>query len=259
MKKKLALLGAVALVGTVLVPTNASADDPAFACTDGGGVYVIVIGQGSGCVHNPSTGVDALYKAGFTVGFSGSGLINQIGGSPNPAPEVPPFESHWSYWHAAPNGALGSHTGFNGWNYSQEGAGTRRPTTGGIEVWWFGNGMAGYPTVAVPSRVINPPAPPPTTTAPAPERPTATITQPTQGATTEQPEETESPEVTPSESGSPSTTPTLSNSPSASVSDAPVITENPGSAPIGWIALGVAGVAGVVSLAWFKLRGKAKS
>ena len=265
MKKKLALLGAVVMVGTSLVPTIASADDPAFACTDAGGVYVIVVNQGSGCAYGPSTGVAALNQAGFTLGYAPSGLINQINGNPNPAPDVPPFEAHWSYWYADPNGSLGSHTGFNGWTYSQQGAGTRRPTTGGIEVWWFGNGIAGYPPVAIPTRVITQPAPPvqpeqPTNTQ-APGQPTSTSNS-TQEATNSESSASASDTVSPSSAAASSSTASgapSSQNPSASASGVMPISEPAGSAPIGWIALGIAGVAGIVSFAWFKLRGRAKA
>ena len=81
MKKKLALLGAVVMVGTSLVPTIASADDPAFTCTDAGGVWVVVTEVGQNCAwNNPSTGLEALSQAGFWVSEAPSdkGFIIQI-------------------------------------------------------------------------------------------------------------------------------------------------------------------------------------
>ena len=261
MKKKLALLGAVVMVGTSLVPTIASADDPAFTCTDAGGVWVVVTEVGQNCAwNNPATGLEALSQAGFWVSEAPSdkGFIIQISGFPadaNPAPSVP----YWAYFTAQANAQLGSHTGFTSWTYSDSGAYTEgsRPQPGSVQGWRFGNGEQ---PATLPTRTLTQPEVPAETTT-APGQPTSTSNsthESTNSESSASASETASQSSAAASSSSASGAPSSQN-PSASVSGVMPISEQPGSTPIGWIALGIAGVAGIVSFAWFKLRGRAKA
>jgi len=169
----LALVGGLAALGSVLVPSVASPSPApaalAGACTDTTGITVIVdfsaFGEGIEvrCAPQPvRSGFDALTRAGFT--FAGTtqfpGLLCRINGEPasDPCHGAPPPDAYWGYWHAPRGGS---------WTYSSSGAGSRVPPAGSVEGWSFGD--RDEPGIAPPA-----PAPTPTT------RPAATPT--TQGS-----------------------------------------------------------------------------
>lgn len=137
-------LGATALLGLATTAGAAplSADDLSGACTDPGGVTVVldltdVGGEVEvGCAESATTGAEALAAAGFTDTRDASGLICAIEGLPDPCPET--FEgSYWSYWYAAPDGD---------WQSYLEGPDTAAPEAGNLEGWRYSDGTSG-PTV----------------------------------------------------------------------------------------------------------------
>ena len=167
----LALVGGLAALGSVIVPSVASpAPAPAVlagACTDTTGITVVVDLSAFGdgvvvrCAPQPvRLGFDALTRAGFT--FAGTtqfpGLLCRINGEPasDPCHGAPPPDAYWGYWHAPRGGS---------WTYSSSGAGSRVPPAGSVEGWSFGDrdepGMA-PPAPATTSTTARPPTTPTT-------------------------------------------------------------------------------------------------
>ncbi len=137
-----AVAAALALTG-LAAPAEAAGNG---ACTDPNGVTVVVdftdVGGAveTGCALAPTTGTDALQKAGFVDTRDASGLICAIDATPDPCPAT--FTgSYWSYWSAEPGGS---------WQSYQVGSDTSSPTAGSVEGWRYSDGSAG-PTVAVPA------------------------------------------------------------------------------------------------------------
>lgn len=134
--------GAGALLASAVVvlgaPTAVAADDAA-SCLAADGVWVVVQDPGSawqisGCAEAPTTGEDALTSIGITELGHRDGIICEMAG--HPAGECArPFDGkhYWSYWHRSGPDAQ--------WEYSREGAGTRKPTPGSMEGWRFGSGQ----------------------------------------------------------------------------------------------------------------------
>jgi hypothetical protein len=144
-------LGATALLGLASSAGAAplTADDLSGACTDPGGVTVVVDltdlgGQVDvGCAEDAATGAEALVAAGFTDTRDASGLICAIESLPDPCPET--FEgSFWSYWYATPDGD---------WQSYLEGPDTAVPDAGSLEGWRYSDGTSG-PTVT-PAAVMD--------------------------------------------------------------------------------------------------------
>ncbi|MGK2308937.1 hypothetical protein [Cutibacterium sp. V970] len=80
------------------------------------------------CVDSPSTGADALEKAGITIGRNKSGLICTMNDHPETCPKT--FNGqYWAYYHASGAGAV--------WGYSKKGADQYTPTAGSIEGWCY--------------------------------------------------------------------------------------------------------------------------
>ena len=134
---------AAALALTALASPATAAGDG--ACTDPSGVTVVVdltdVGGAveTGCALAPTTGTDALQKAGFLDTRDSSGLICAIDAHPDPCPAT--FTgAYWSYWFAAPDGT---------WQSYSIGSDTSAPTPGSVEGWRYSDGMSG-PTLAVP-------------------------------------------------------------------------------------------------------------
>ncbi len=111
---------------------------------------------------SPSSGLDALGRAGFGYGFRPGfpGMVCTIAAKPNPCNGAP-ADAYWSYWHAPAGGA---------WTYATQGAGSRRPAPGTVEGWAFGADLP--PSVTPPSTstptTVPPPAPPPPAPTPTP-------------------------------------------------------------------------------------------
>lgn len=137
-------LSAAALVGLASTAGAAplTADDLSGACTDPGGVTVVVdltdLGGRVevGCAEDTATGAEALVAAGFVDTRDAAGMICAIESLPDPCPET--FEgSYWSYWYATPEGD---------WQSYLEGPDTAAPEAGNLEGWRYSDGMSG-PTV----------------------------------------------------------------------------------------------------------------
>lgn len=122
-----ALVAAGALIGL-------SAPAQAAACSGSEGVTVVVDFGGTeqvGCAQgDPTSGTDALTKAGFAWTFHPRepGFICTIGGSPADQQCMKP--NYWSYWHKSGGG---------GWQYSNVGATQYDPAPGSTEGWSFGS------------------------------------------------------------------------------------------------------------------------
>ena len=163
-----ALAAAVALVAAAAPVLSFPATAEAAACSGTSGVTVVVdFGSLGGGVStrcapgDPSSGVDALQRAGFVVTpVNGEAFVCRIDGKPaeDRCMVTPPSTAYWAYWHAKRGGS---------WTFSSAGAGTYNPAPGTVEGWAFG--ASRKPSVAPPPL----PAPSPTRTTTAP-RPTAT-------------------------------------------------------------------------------------
>lgn len=141
------LVALLALTGALAVTPAAQAE--ADSCD---GVWVAVdaseldAGATTRCAPgDPSSGLDALTKAGHTYAFvpGNQGMVCTIDRRPDPCNNAP-TDAYWSYWHASAGGE---------WRYSSTGAGKRDPEPGTVEGWAFG---AGEPPSQRPP--ANPPA-----------------------------------------------------------------------------------------------------
>ncbi|WP_299447137.1 hypothetical protein [uncultured Phycicoccus sp.] len=216
---------AAGLAGAGLVAAAVPAQ--AAACSGTSGVTVVVDFGGSTQVRcapgDPSSGLDALGKAGFAITYvqTQPGFVCRIDGFPgsDPCRNTPPSSAYWSYWHAERGGS---------WTYSSVGAGSRNPKPGTVEGWSFGSG--GQPGTAPPAPTAT--STPKTTTSTPKTTPKTTSkprTTTAPKATTAAPRTT-SPGSTPRTSptaaaGSPGTTP--SGSPSADPSGSATPTPDP--------------------------------
>lgn len=167
---------------------------------------------------NPSSGLDALARAGFAVAQSQDfpGAVCRIDGLPGVDQQdcvgMPPANAYWSYWTASRGGS---------WTYSAVGAKDSHPVQGTVQGWAFGN--AHPPSVPPPAapQPTSAPTPKPTprpTPAPTP-RPTVAVTRPPAAAPTAtattadsaSPSAADQPTPTPSPSDAPSTPPAASD------------------------------------------------
>jgi hypothetical protein len=128
----------------IAAPVVTAAPAHAARCAGTNGVTVIVdlkpFGKGvrTKCASgNPTSGLDALTKAGFTYSFlpRQPGFVCQINALPKPCNGAP-THAYWSYWHGTRGGT---------WTYSSAGAGSYDPAPGTVEGWAFGAGTP--PTV----------------------------------------------------------------------------------------------------------------
>jgi hypothetical protein len=143
----------VALVLTLLAPAASaratpSGPQPAEAisqCTRSAGVLVAVDfsywgdSVERGCSPTPTTGLDALGHAGFSVTGTaqyGDKFICRLDNRPTPKQQscqsTPSTDAYWSYWHAQ--------AGQNTWAYSSEGAYAYKPPAGSVDAWTYGSG-----------------------------------------------------------------------------------------------------------------------
>lgn len=177
-----ALAGALVLAGALaLAPAPAGAAPAAtpVACDAearaAGGVGVAVSFPGrslfTACVDPGGSGIDVLRRAGLAPVVQGYGSVGggavcaltdprsgeQLGCAAGPSCLVCQEPRSWSY--------------YQGYRYSQVGAGSTRPAAGGVEAWQWGTG-----TSWSASRVYDmcAPTPPPPTTAPPTTAPPAT-------------------------------------------------------------------------------------
>lgn len=214
------LLGAVVLVATVLIgapgaDAGQTASTAAGCGADQVGVVVDFGSLGGGtavrCVSGPSSGLDALSKAGFAYGFRPGfpGMVCTINSSPNPCNGAP-ADAYWAYWHGSAGG---------GWTYSTQGAGTRSPSPGSVEGWAFGDDRR--PSISPPAAQPPPTAPPPTTARPStPASPTGPRT-PSGGEAAPTPVPTPVPGA-PAATADPSTTTTPTSAPTSAPTSTPV-------------------------------------
>ncbi|WCC79523.1 hypothetical protein O6R08_08375 [Cutibacterium equinum] len=102
-------------------------------CLNANKVWVFVITEeeevlSNQCVDSPSTGADALKKAGITAGKNKTGLICTMNDHPAVCPKK--FQGqYWAYYHASGAGAA--------WDYSKKGADQYQPAAGSIEGWCY--------------------------------------------------------------------------------------------------------------------------
>jgi hypothetical protein len=115
----------------------------------------------------PSSGLDALTKAGFAFTFVPRipGMVCQIDGQPDPCNNAP-ADAYWSYWHKDAGGS---------WRYATQGAGTYRPAAGSTEGWVFGAG--GTPPALPASATTDPPQASPSPHSSSNQSPAETGTQ----------------------------------------------------------------------------------
>ena len=166
-----ALLGLIPLLVLGAPAPRASAA----ACGGTSGVTVVVdftaFGRGvvTACAAgDPSSGLDALAKAGFSwTGVQQQpGFVCRIDGLPDAQQEAcvrtPPADAYWAYFHAEDGE----------WEYAAQGAGSHDPEPGDTEGWAFGKeAKPSTPPPARPSPTARPvPAatPRPSATSPAP-------------------------------------------------------------------------------------------
>jgi len=102
------------------------------ACLAAGHVWVVVVDEtgqvhANQCVGTPSSGEQALADAGMRLEFGRSRLICTIDAHPASCPSRFTGQ-YWHYYHALPG---------QGWTYSQQGAGSRKPPPGSIEGWCY--------------------------------------------------------------------------------------------------------------------------
>ena len=108
---------------------------------------------------DPSTGLDALTRAGFSWAFHPrqNGFVCRIKNLPGAGADCMK-PKYWAYWHASSPGA--------GWTYSSEGASTYNPAPGSVEGWRFDCGAApgagSKCSATAPKPSPKPPAPTPT-------------------------------------------------------------------------------------------------
>lgn len=134
-----------------------AAPGQAAACEGTSGVTVVVQYSGGVDVRcapgDPTSGADALKKAGFTVTDvqTQPGFVCRISGQPStdPCVRTPPGSASWSFWRAEAGGS---------WAYSSYGAYSPQsdPAPGSYQGWRFGAGSA--PAWSVPAAA---PAPTP--------------------------------------------------------------------------------------------------
>lgn len=233
------LLTAVLAVGfTAWLPPAPAA---AAVCSGSTGVSVVVQFPDNhietGCAPgDPSSGLDALTKAGFRYEFvpQQPGAVCRIDGAPASGPCWQPPDS-WSYWYAERGGS---------WTFSNLGAGNRNPKPGTVEGWVFGTkdkpGMA--PPAAVPPPTSQPkptekptkkPQPtkkPTPTKKPKPTKPAASAPV---GAPTASPSVTQgaTPSATPTQGSTASADPTAASSTGSEAAAGAEPSESPSSGP----------------------------
>ncbi len=150
-----ALRWALAASWVLLLPTGWAQSAQAEECA---GVQVVVEARdvpggasGVGCASAPSSGIDALRQAGFSVtlgtGGYGGGFICAISAAPATGCAIVDDDTYWSYWYQK--------AGSSSWIYSSLGAASRRPQPGEVEAWVWQSGGAVEP----PSPRVRPAAP----------------------------------------------------------------------------------------------------
>ncbi|MDO4413378.1 hypothetical protein [Cutibacterium sp.] len=102
-------------------------------CLSAKKVWVFVITEdedvlANQCVDSPSTGADALAKAGITTSKNKTGLICTMNDHPATCPKTFTGQ-YWGYYHASGAGAA--------WDYSKKGADQYKPAAGSIEGWCY--------------------------------------------------------------------------------------------------------------------------
>ena len=243
------LLAVPVLTGSVVLGGPAQA----VACSGSSGVTVVArFPDGhteTRCAPgDPTSGFDALKKAGFTATpvLRFPQALCQIDHLPKTdCTNMPPADAYWAYFHARPGGS---------WEYSNAGPGSYDPKPGTVEGWRFGGGdqwAGSAPIGAAPTPTPKPVSKPVPTKRPAAPRPTATATPTTAPSPTGSPSRTATatPVASASTVAAPSSPPVAS--PSAAAADQPTAALAPaGSSGISWIwgvvlvaLLGVVGAA----------------
>lgn len=129
----------LACAAGIVTPVVTAAPAHAARCSGTSGVSVVVDQKAFGkpvavrCAPgDPTSGLDALTKAGFTYAFlpRQPGFVCRINSRPNPCKGAP-ATAYWSYWHGTRGGT---------WTYSTAGAGGYNPAPGTVEGWAFGAG-----------------------------------------------------------------------------------------------------------------------
>ncbi|WCO65233.1 hypothetical protein PO878_12060 [Iamia majanohamensis] len=234
-----ALAGALVLAGALaLAPTPAAAApaatpvacDAAARAAGGVGVAVSFPGRSlfTACVDPGGTGIDVLRRAGLAPVVQGYGSVGggavcaltdprsgeQVGCAAGPSCLVCQEPRSWSY--------------YQGYRYSQVGAGSTRPAAGGVEAWQWGTG-----TSWSASRVYDMCAPtPPPSTAPPTTAPPATGPPAGGGAGTATPRpggDAPGPTPAPPEGGGAAGTPTTAPPPGDAGPGGATTTRPPGS------------------------------
>ncbi len=125
---------AMLLLGLV-TPAQAYTQPPlvtdAETCVSAGKVFVLVVDDtgkeiGHGCADAPTSGNDALTKAGLKFSLTpGSAMVCTIAGMPSQCPKTFAGQ-YWSYWTASQGKEYG---------YATTGSDTSKPAAGSIEGW----------------------------------------------------------------------------------------------------------------------------
>lgn len=123
----LSTAGAAAHADTTAPSAVASA---AARCVGEGKVFVVAVDDtgavvGQGCADAPTTGNDALTKAGITYTLGSGSMVCTVAGVPASCPKTFAGQ-YWSYWTASQGKAFG---------YATAGSGQAKPVAGTIEGW----------------------------------------------------------------------------------------------------------------------------
>lgn len=142
-RAKAGFAAALLVIASFALATPAAQADPSvdqaalLACTDGGGVFVVVTnasGVSTGtCVTAPTSGTDALDAAGVAITRDATGMICALNNYPNPCPAT--FDGkYWQYYQASGQNALDGQ-----WDYATAGSDDTTPQPGWVEGWCYGD------------------------------------------------------------------------------------------------------------------------
>ena len=134
---------ALLIAASVTLTSTAAIADPvtdaagAQACSGASNVLVVITSEDgstlAACVANPTSGTDALDKAGVTITLDSSGMICALNNQPDPCPAT--FNGkYWQYYEASEADAASGN-----WTYATAGSDDTKPQPGWAEGWCYGD------------------------------------------------------------------------------------------------------------------------